>query len=379
MGIRHTGDNTSGEGEGDDETIIIDSDSLPRESAHVVILVNSYTGETLDAVKHAFVRIWQQQSQSAGGGAESKAGGANEDASMQTVAHYGLSRVPMTTGLFFGVLSRAFVPMVAPLLGPPHSQWTFTTHAAPAKGKTAALSLPAAIQRLQRPIMAAEGKTGDSGASPETNLAHIEVIAARDLKAADGGLFTKKTSDPYVVIRDVKGLDGDSRGTAVITKDLNPTWNEAFDFEFNYKLSGFVFEVFDYDKRSKDDPIGSLTLPLSLFYGGTLGAPLRVEGWYPLLLSNGKTKGELHVAITVMWRIPAAIPGMRIPLPLAQQFTVALGWDMKKGMECVDLDAGMIVLDNDLVRRGEERERVGVGVRERQGRKERETRSTLLH
>ena len=74
------------------------------------------------------------------------------------------------------------------------------------------------FQRLQRPVMAAEGKTGESGASPETNLAHIEVIAARDLKAADGGLFKKKSSDPYVVIRDVKGLDGDSRGTAVITK-----------------------------------------------------------------------------------------------------------------------------------------------------------------
>ena len=40
-------------------------------------------------------------------------------------------------------------------------------------------------------------------------------------------------------------------GTAVITKDLNPTWNESFDFEFNYKLSGFVLQVYDYDKMSK--------------------------------------------------------------------------------------------------------------------------------
>ena len=98
--------------------------------------------------QHAFfVRIWQERTPNGNQGGESKMGGGASlsyipQESKQTVAHYGLSRVPMTTGLFFGVLSSLFD--VDGRRTP--DSWTFTTHAAPASGNKAKDSLPAAIQ-----------------------------------------------------------------------------------------------------------------------------------------------------------------------------------------------------------------------------------------
>ncbi|MDR1313490.1 MAG: TerD family protein [Deltaproteobacteria bacterium] len=55
--IVHTGDNLTGQGEGDDEQIIVD---LPRVPAHVtslVFTVNSFRGQTFNEVENAYCRI----------------------------------------------------------------------------------------------------------------------------------------------------------------------------------------------------------------------------------------------------------------------------------------------------------------------------------
>lgn len=55
--IQHTGDNRTGHGDGDDESIIVD---LTRVSAHVttiVFVVTSYTGSTFAQVENAFCRL----------------------------------------------------------------------------------------------------------------------------------------------------------------------------------------------------------------------------------------------------------------------------------------------------------------------------------
>jgi len=55
--IRHSGDNRTGQGDGDDETISIDLAALPAQVSHIVITVNSFTGETFNQVENAFARL----------------------------------------------------------------------------------------------------------------------------------------------------------------------------------------------------------------------------------------------------------------------------------------------------------------------------------
>jgi tellurium resistance protein TerZ len=55
--IRHSGDNRTGEGDGDDESIEIDLDRLPSEAVHLVVTVNSFTGQTFNDVDNAVCRL----------------------------------------------------------------------------------------------------------------------------------------------------------------------------------------------------------------------------------------------------------------------------------------------------------------------------------
>lgn len=55
--IQHSGDNRTGEGDGDDETIRIDLARLPPEVDRIALTVNSFTGQTFDEVEDAFCRV----------------------------------------------------------------------------------------------------------------------------------------------------------------------------------------------------------------------------------------------------------------------------------------------------------------------------------
>lgn len=55
--IRHSGDNLTGEGDGDDETISIDLTRLPANVETLVLTVTSFRGQTFDKVKNAFGRV----------------------------------------------------------------------------------------------------------------------------------------------------------------------------------------------------------------------------------------------------------------------------------------------------------------------------------
>lgn len=55
--VVHTGDNLTGEGEGDDEQIYVDLSHLPSEVAAIVFTVNSFRGQTFDEVENAFCRL----------------------------------------------------------------------------------------------------------------------------------------------------------------------------------------------------------------------------------------------------------------------------------------------------------------------------------
>jgi len=55
--IQHTGDNLTGEGEGDDESIIVDLNKVPANVQTLVFTVNSFRGQTFQVIENAFCRL----------------------------------------------------------------------------------------------------------------------------------------------------------------------------------------------------------------------------------------------------------------------------------------------------------------------------------
>lgn len=58
--IRHTGDNLTGAGEGDDEQIIVDLSRVPANVKTLMFVVNSFTGQNFSQVENAFCRVVNQ-------------------------------------------------------------------------------------------------------------------------------------------------------------------------------------------------------------------------------------------------------------------------------------------------------------------------------
>ncbi|WP_405619347.1 TerD family protein [Streptomyces sp. NBC_01508] len=55
--VKHSGDNLTGEGAGDDETIVVDLGRLPAEATGLVFTVNSFTGQKFNEVAKAYCRL----------------------------------------------------------------------------------------------------------------------------------------------------------------------------------------------------------------------------------------------------------------------------------------------------------------------------------
>lgn len=55
--IRHTGDNLTGAGDGDDEQIIVDLTQVPANVQSLVFVVNSFTGQNFSQIENAFCRV----------------------------------------------------------------------------------------------------------------------------------------------------------------------------------------------------------------------------------------------------------------------------------------------------------------------------------
>jgi tellurium resistance protein TerZ len=58
--VVHSGDNLTGEGDGDDEVISVDLNKLPAKVEYLAVTVNSFRGQTFDEVDNAFCRIVDQ-------------------------------------------------------------------------------------------------------------------------------------------------------------------------------------------------------------------------------------------------------------------------------------------------------------------------------
>jgi tellurium resistance protein TerZ len=55
--VHHTGDNLTGEGEGDDESIEVDLTRVPSDVKSLVFVVNSFSGQDFSQIENAFCRL----------------------------------------------------------------------------------------------------------------------------------------------------------------------------------------------------------------------------------------------------------------------------------------------------------------------------------
>jgi tellurium resistance protein TerZ len=62
--VQHTGDNLTGAGEGDDESIKVDLSRVPGNVAALVFTVNSFTGQDFSQIENAFCRLIDESDES---------------------------------------------------------------------------------------------------------------------------------------------------------------------------------------------------------------------------------------------------------------------------------------------------------------------------
>ncbi|KAJ1985636.1 phosphatidylserine decarboxylase [Dimargaris cristalligena] len=119
------------------------------------------------------------------------------------------------------------------------------------------LTLP--ITPSQASFQSVVGPLGE--ARRPQGVVFIEISSASDLPRAPNATRTGFDMDPFVVI----GFARKTWRTTTKRHKLNPQWNEKLSFplyshELNYPLR---FSLYDYDKLSNNDHIGTVSLPLT--------------------------------------------------------------------------------------------------------------------
>lgn len=136
----------------------------------------------------------------------------------------------------------------------------------------------------------------------KTVTLQVRIKQGRDLVAKDTNIFGKKTtSDPYakIYIGSTRTLLGK---TKIKTKTLNPTWEQSFRKTILARsLSDYkhiIVHLFDHDTMSKDDPMGTVVIPLPSMDN------LKFVNWYDVTTGDGEmycsnATGQIYVEIEI--------------------------------------------------------------------------------
>ena len=108
LSITHTGDNLTGEGDGDDEVLLVDLPAVHHSVQKIVFVITSYSGQTFDQIQNAFCRVVD-----------------DSVPSRPEVARFDLTEQGRYTAMIMSSLSRD------------GDGWTFTAIGRPANGRLA--------------------------------------------------------------------------------------------------------------------------------------------------------------------------------------------------------------------------------------------------
>lgn len=111
--VQHQGDNVTGQGDGDDEVILVDLGKLPAEAAAIVFTINSFSSHKFTDIKNAYCRLV-------------------DTATKAELVRFDLTDSKPSTGVFMCVLRRAGAAWEMEALGSFHDGRTVKAMRAPA-------------------------------------------------------------------------------------------------------------------------------------------------------------------------------------------------------------------------------------------------------
>ncbi len=115
--VLHTGDNRTGAGDGDDESIRVDLSRVPPQVQSLVFTVNSFTGQDFSQIENAFCRIIDESTETESARYELTGSGTHNAQVMAKVTRDGAGWAMTAIGA--AATGRTFVdllPVIAPLL-----------------------------------------------------------------------------------------------------------------------------------------------------------------------------------------------------------------------------------------------------------------------
>ena len=181
----------------------------------------------------------------------------------------------------------------------------------------------------------------------------ITIIQGKGLVAKDRNRFGKKTrSDPYIVVQKEGSYDA-LYTTKTIKESLDPQWNESFKLYLSHALdiSGkapIKFHIFDHDKLTSRDSMGTVTIKLPDLSGGALVVPHPWTEWYPV--ESGRedskyycedAKGQLQISVALSVRKVLNLKRGNVKA-LSGTIQLKLMWDLEKK---TDLDTSCVAID----------------------------------
>ena len=139
----------------------------------------------------------------------------------------------------------------------------------------------------------------------------VQVLKGRGLAAKD----KNGTSDPYLVLT----LGDAKEATSVVSKTLNPEWNQTYEFPI-VTADSALLEVICWDKdRFKKDYMGEFDVILEEIFNG--GSTTPSEKWIPLEGRRGgkkkkkksdDVKGEILLRFSLMDKVSPNAPAAQI-------------------------------------------------------------------
>ena len=142
--------------------------------------------------------------------------------------------------------------------------------------------------RIERGV--SSGSSAEASKTGTECSVSVRVLRANNLVAAD-----KDTSDPYVVVHAAsKWWGGKQVKTSVKKGTVNPVWNETLELGVVDAAAPLSVEVWDHDKLSMNDSLGSAEIKLDQCEPGE-PTPVRIA------LS---TQGTVHLVVTITKTAP---------------------------------------------------------------------------